>query len=59
MIGGVDHNGWLLHGEPEEIRYKIDEIKERFEPTRLILGPGCSIPPEIPFANLHAVRESL
>ena len=59
MIGGVDHNGWLLHSEPNEIRYKIDEIKERFASNRLILGPGCSIPPEIPFANLHAVRERL
>jgi uroporphyrinogen decarboxylase len=59
MIGGIDHNGWLLHSEPDEIRYKIDEIKERFEPNRLILGPGCSIPPEISFANLHAVRERL
>jgi len=59
MVGGVDHNGWLWHSEPTEIRYKIDELKERFEPTRLIIGPGCSIPPEIPFANLHAVRERL
>jgi uroporphyrinogen decarboxylase len=59
MIGGIDHNGWLLHSEPSEIRYKIDEIRERFKPNRLILGPGCSIPPEISFANLHAIRETL
>ncbi len=59
MVGGVDHNGWLLRGEPGEIAYKIDELKERFEPTRLIIAPGCSIPPEVPFENLHAVRERL
>lgn len=59
MVGGVDHSGWLWHSEPGEIRYKVDELKERFGPTRLIIGPGCSIPPEIPFENLHAVRETL
>ncbi|MEW5795551.1 MAG: uroporphyrinogen decarboxylase family protein [Candidatus Zixiibacteriota bacterium] len=59
MVGGVDHNGWLQQSEPEEIRYKIDELKERFEPTRLIIGPGCSIPPETPVANLRAIRERL
>ncbi|MCX6835644.1 MAG: hypothetical protein NTW07_11040 [candidate division Zixibacteria bacterium] len=59
IIGGVDHNGWLLHSEPDEIRYKIDEIKERFKPNRLILGPGCSIAPETSPANLRAIREKL
>ena len=59
LVGGVDHNGWLLHSEPDEIRYKIDELKEKYEPNRLVIGPGCSIPPEVPFANLHAIRESL
>jgi uroporphyrinogen decarboxylase len=59
LVGGVDHNGWLLKGEPREIVYKIDEFKERFDPTRLIIAPGCSIPPEVPFENLHAVRERL
>jgi uroporphyrinogen decarboxylase len=59
MVGGVDHNGWLLKGEPKEIVYKIDELKERFESTRLIIAPGCAIPPEVPFENLHALRERL
>jgi len=59
MVGGVDRNGWLLHSEPGEIRYKIDELKERFEPNRLIIGPGCSVPPEVPFENFRAVRETL
>ena len=55
----MDRNGWLLHSEPSEIRYKIDELKERFEPNRLIIGPGCSVPPEVPFENFRAVRETL
>jgi uroporphyrinogen decarboxylase len=59
MVGGVDRHGWLLHAQPDEIGYKIDMIKEAHSKTRLIIGPGCSIPPEVPFANLHAVREKL
>jgi uroporphyrinogen decarboxylase len=59
LVGGVDHNGWLLKGEPKEIVYKIDELREQFESTRLIIAPGCAIPPEVPFENLHAIRERL
>jgi uroporphyrinogen decarboxylase len=59
MLGGVDHNGWLLKSEPDEISYKIDELRERFEATRLVIAPGCAIPPEVPFENLHVVRERL
>ncbi len=59
MVGGVDGNGWLLHGEPDEIGYKIDELKEKYDPTRLIIGPGCSVPPEVPLENLRTIRQRL
>lgn len=59
MVGGVDHEGWLLQSDPDEVAYKIDELKERFDPTRLIIGPGCAVPPEVPAENLHAIRKSL
>lgn len=59
MVGGVDRNGWLLQSEPDEIGYKIDELKKRFDPTRLIIGPGCSVPPEVSFDNFRAIREKL
>jgi uroporphyrinogen decarboxylase len=59
MVGGADHNGWLLKGEPQEVVYKVDELKERFDPTRLIIAPGCAIPPEVSSENLHAIRERL
>lgn len=59
MVGGVDREGWLLNGTPKEIGYKIDELKERFSSTRLIIGPGCSVPPEVPLQNFRAVREKL
>jgi uroporphyrinogen decarboxylase len=59
VVGGVDQQGWLRHGTAEEVGYKIDELKERFDPSRLIIGPGCSMPPEVPKENLHAIRERL
>ncbi|MEE8576431.1 MAG: uroporphyrinogen decarboxylase family protein [candidate division Zixibacteria bacterium] len=59
ILGGVDHEGWLLHSSADEIRYKIDEIKDSFDPARLIIGPGCAIPPEVPMENLAAIRERL
>ncbi len=59
LVGGVDHNGWLLHARPQEIRYQIDRIKSDHDPSRLIIGPGCAIPPEVPMDNLRAIRERL
>jgi uroporphyrinogen decarboxylase len=59
IVGGVDRNGWLLHATADEIRYKIDEMKSNLDPARLIIGPGCSIPPEVPMENLAAIREKL
>jgi uroporphyrinogen decarboxylase len=59
MVGGVDHEGWLLQSEPDEIGHKIDEIKERYAPDRLIIGPGCSVPPEVPRENFRAIRDKL
>jgi len=59
VVGGADRNGWLLHASANEMRYKMEEITEKFDPARLIIGPGCSIPPEVPMENLAAIREKL
>jgi uroporphyrinogen decarboxylase len=59
MVGGIDHEGWLLHSDPVEIGHKIDEIKDRFPSNRLIIGPGCAVPPEVSFDNFRAIRERL
>jgi uroporphyrinogen decarboxylase len=59
LVGGIDDRGWLLHSQPDEIGYKMDELKERFDPSKVIFGPGCAIPPEVPYANLHAMRAKL
>ena len=59
LVGGVDMNGWLLHGNPIEIKIQIDKIKANHDPCRVIIGPGCAVPPEIPMVNLQAVRDNL
>jgi uroporphyrinogen decarboxylase len=59
FVGGVDHDGWLLRSTPDEIGYLIDQIKANNSPDRLIIGPGCSIAPEVSKENLHAVRNRL
>ncbi|KAA3633752.1 MAG: hypothetical protein DWP97_08475 [Calditrichaeota bacterium] len=59
IVGGVDMTGWLLQGYPDEIGYKIDEIKEKFDSSRVIIGPGCAIPPEVKYENLEIIRKKL
>jgi uroporphyrinogen decarboxylase len=59
LVGGVDHKGWLVESKPEEIAQLVDRLKSDHDPSRLIIGPGCSIPPETPMENLQAIREQL
>ena len=59
LVGGVDQRGWLLKSSAEEGRYQIEKMKERNDPARLIIGPGCSVPPEVSLENLQAIRETL
>lgn len=59
MVGGIDHEGWLLHGDAGEVGHKIDELKDQFPANRLIIAPGCAVPPEVPFDNFRAIRERL
>jgi uroporphyrinogen decarboxylase len=59
LVGGVDHRGWLLKSEPEEIFFQMQRIKKYLDPRRVIIGPGCSIPPEVTNENLKILRENL
>lgn len=59
VVGGVDQNGWLLHSKPLEIGRKIDEMKARNNSARMIIGPSCSIPPEVPMGTLQMIRKKL
>jgi len=59
LVGGVDQTGWLKLGNPEEIGHQIDRLEGEHDSSRLIIGPGCSMPPEVPMDNLRAIREKL
>ncbi len=59
LAGGVDHRGWLLKSEPDEIPFQMQRIKKYLDPARVIIGPGCSIAPEVPRDNLKQIRNNL
>ena len=59
VVGGLDHKGWLWHSRPDEIAYKISEIRENMEGKKFIFGPGCTIEARIPHENIKAVRDNL
>ena len=59
LVGGVDRNGWLLHSTPQEISNQMKRLTAAHDPSRVIIGPGCSVPPEVPMENFKAVRENL
>ncbi|MBU8934603.1 MAG: hypothetical protein KOO62_11445 [candidate division Zixibacteria bacterium] len=59
VVGGVAHESWLWHGSPDEVVRRLNQLKREHSSARFIVGPGCAIPPEVPIANLHAIRESL
>ena len=58
VIGGVDHVNTLRHGTPEAV---VAEIQSAVGQTRkgLLIGPGCSISPQTPEANLWAARAAV
>jgi uroporphyrinogen decarboxylase len=58
VIGGVDHIETLRHGTPKAV---TSEVKRAVGQTRvgLLIGPGCSIPPQTPEANLRAARAAV
>ncbi len=59
IIGGLDHTGWLKFATPPEIGHEMAKIREKMSGRKFIFGPGCTLDPEIPEANLRAVRDSL
>ncbi len=59
LVGGVDHSGWLLKSDPVEIPFQMQRIKKYLDPARVIIGPGCSIAPEVKRDNLRMIRDNL
>jgi uroporphyrinogen decarboxylase len=58
VIGGVPQRGVLLEGSPEEVAEEARWTLSAMAGTRWMLGPGCTISPESPEANIRALRDS-
>ncbi len=59
LVGGVDRRGWLLKGTADEAAHRVDDLMIKHDSNRLVVGPGCAVPPEVPPENLLAVRGAL
>lgn len=59
FVGGISHEGSLQDAGTERV---LAEYRSRLATTkgrRWLVGPGCSIPPSTPAANLRAVRAAV
>ena len=59
FVGGVDQRGWLIRSGAQEMAFFVDGLKEKYDPRRVIIGPGCAVEPETPMENLQAIRDRL
>ncbi len=57
-IGGISQDTKLQEATPDSALAELDEAFKAGNGRRFLLGPGCSIPPNTPRANLHALREA-
>ncbi len=59
LLGGIEENEMLLKGKPEGVKNHTREAVEQTGGKRLIIGPGCVLPINIPEENILAVKEAL
>jgi len=67
LWAGIDQRGIaMLKGPAEEVKHEVkralDEVTSALDETggrRILLGPGCVIPPQVPSSHLDAVMETV
>jgi uroporphyrinogen decarboxylase len=59
VIGGVSAKPRIQNMTPEEIRVEVLTALDDTDGVRTMIGPGCSISPDTPEANLLAVRSAV
>jgi uroporphyrinogen decarboxylase len=59
VLGGVGHKTTLMQGPPEAVASEARAAVEETGGAGLIVGPGCSVPPEAPDANLSALTGAI
>ena len=59
VIGGVSHRSKLPNGSPDNVKDEANGVAQMMGSAGWMLGPGCSISPESPQANVNALRIAL
>jgi uroporphyrinogen decarboxylase len=59
VMGGVRQAETLLEGTPEQVAAEVREAIARTGQRRYLVAPGCSVPPQVPEANLRAAAEAV
>jgi uroporphyrinogen decarboxylase len=59
VMGGVDERQALLHGSADNVRAQVRDAVRETNGQRFLLGPGCSIDPTTPAANIRAAMEAV
>ncbi len=54
VMGGVSEKTALVDGTPEAVAQEVRDAIAQTEGRRVLVAPGCSIPPRTPAANLAA-----
>ena len=59
IFGTLDPHGLLVQGTPEEVMAVArEDIRLLGERGRFVLSPGCTMAPETPVPNVHAMLEA-
>ena len=58
VIGGLD-SGKLVSASPDELGSEVREMVKAMSTQGLMVGAGCTFPPETPEANLQAIRQAV
>lgn len=59
VIGGVSHHTILRDGTPEQVKEEVRSLKSMMGDSGWMLGPGCTFSPQVPEANLAALRQAV
>jgi uroporphyrinogen decarboxylase len=54
VMGGVSEKSTLVDGTPEQVAEEVRQAIAQTEGHRVLVAPGCSIPPRTPHVNLAA-----
>ncbi len=59
VMGGVSAKPKLREMKPEQVVEQVNAALKETKGERIIVGPGCSIPPDTPEENLFAAAEAV